>query len=300
MGEEEINYNDLYGLEPETDVTATGSEGSGEPAGTAADAPEAGRAEPEQEPAKNGAPARKEEPAAPPPTAEGAGREIGQRVPANPPGQDLGRDVDDLIRRLGIMDPYTGKPVTTKAEYDAYQKRAYDERREAIKRRSGLTDAEIDEFISTTPSVQRAMADAAAARSMMERQRREDAKRRIDTEVAKITAMDPEVKSLADLTGKAYSAKLTELVRRGYDISDAYVVANYRELSRRSADASRQAAYNAQAGKGGMTATKPSGQGGDTVTVPKDVLEMYRALNPEMTNAEIRDDYNKYIRKNGE
>lgn len=294
MGEEEINYNDLYGLEPETDVTATGPEGSGEPEEPAGDAPETGRAEPEQAPEKNGVPAQKVEPTVPPPPAEGAVRENGQRVPANPPGNDLGRDVDDLIRRMGIMDPYTGKPVTTKAEYDAYRQRAYDERREAIKRRSGLTDAEIDEFINTTPSVQKAMADAAAARSMMERQRREDAKRRIDAEVAKITAMDPEVKTLADLTGKAYSAKLTELVRRGYDISDAYVVANYQELRRRSADASRQAAYNAQAGKAGMTATKPSGQGDDTVPVPKDVLEMYRAMNPEMSDAEIREDYNRY------
>ncbi len=288
MGEE-INYNDLYGLEPET-----GPEGGGEPKSPAGDVPEAGPEEPEQAPAAEGQQKPEEKPAATPPTAEGDGRETGQGVQAPPPGSDLQRDVDDLIRRLGIMDPYTGKPVTTKAEYDAYRQRAYDERREAIKRRSGLTDAEIDEFINTTPSVQKAMADAAAARSVMERQRREDAKRRIDSEVKKITAMDPEVKTLADLTGKAYSAKLTELVRRGYDISDAYMVANYRELSRRSADASRQAAYNAQAGKAGMTATKPSGQGDDTVPVPKDVLEMYRAMNPEMSDAEIREDYNRY------
>ncbi len=288
MGEE-INYNDLYGLEPET-----GPEGGGEPESPAGDAPEAGPEEPEQAPAAEGQQKPEEKPAETPTPAEGAGRESGQGVQTPPPGSDLQRDVDDLIRRLGIMDPYTGKPVTTKAEYDAYRQRAYDERREAIKRRSGLTDAEIDEFINTTPSVQKAMADAAAARSMMERQRREDAKRRIDAEVKKITAMDPEVKTLADLTGKAYSAKLTELVRRGYDISDAYMVANYQELSRRSADASRQAAYNAQAGKAGMTATKPSGQGDDTVPVPKDVLEMYRAMNPEMSDAEIREDYNRY------
>lgn len=314
--EDEINYNELFGLEPESRETVMeeGGEKTAEP-----DAPDAGDAERERTP-----------------PAEGEGTSSGNQKAQNKPvgsvedhgttarteirsrgmtgsqpvesgGERRGTaagsatmpdaaNLDTVIRGLGITDPYTGKAVTTKAEYDAYRQRAYDERRETIKRRSGLTDAELDDFVNSTPAVQRAMADAAAARDMMAQQRRAEAKRRIDAEVAKISAMDPGVKTLADLTDKPYSGRLTELVRRGYDLADAYVVANQDALRRQSAEASRQAAYNAQSGKAGMTATKQTGQGGETLPVPKDVLEMYRALNPEMTNAEIREDYNKYLR----
>lgn len=313
MGEE-VNYNELFGLEPEGEETVTteepeevqengppdeGTDGRG--SGENSPPQEGNSSEPvKQKPQdgsreKNGAPAQSR-------IAWGEDERNQRLSPTNGRGRqsDFSEDgaayLDNVIRGLGITDPYTGKAVTTKAEYDAYRQRAYDERREAVKRRSGLTDADLDEFINSTPAVQRAMADAAAARDMITRQRQAEAKRRIDEEVAKISAMDPGVKTLADLTDKPYSGRLTQLVKRGYDLADAYVVANQEALRRQSAEASRQAAYNAQQGKAGMTATKQTGQGGETLPVPKDVLEMYRALNPEMTNAEIRDDYNKYLR----
>lgn len=207
-----------------------------------------------------------------------------------------GADMESVLKGLGITDPYTGKPITTKAEYDAYRDRVYQERRSFILERTGMSEAEVDEFISTVPQVRKANEDGAKARELMERERQRYALERVDAEVRKISTMDPSVKSIADLTAGENYPKMLELVKRGYELSDAWKLANFDKLQGAAQAASRQAAINSGAGRAGFQVTRGQGAGNDTVSVPGDVLEMYREINPDATDEEIRADYNKYLR----
>lgn len=205
--------------------------------------------------------------------------------------------LDNAIRSLGIKDPYTGKDITTKAEYDAYQRRLSDERMENIRRKAGLTEDEFNEFVSNLPEVRKAKEDSRRLGEMIRRQRETEARAKVDAELAKIRAMDPTVKTLADLTTQENYQELYGYVKRGYDISDAWRLANFDKLRRSSAEASRQAALNAQNGKSGMVRTKQAGEGNDSVPVPEGVAEIYRGLMPDLSAADMRADYNKYLKR---
>jgi hypothetical protein len=80
-------------------------------------------------------------------------------------------------------------------------------------------------------------------------------------------------------------------VKRGNTLADAYRLANFEALTSSTAAATRQAAINSMQGKQHMGQTKERGTG--AVSVPADVKEMYRALNPGATDAEIQAHYNR-------
>ncbi len=309
---DEINYNQIFGLDE-----GSGNAGDGQPPESSGGGQNAnargGSVENGDNPGGAGKPASTDTGSG----EAGKGNNAGGENEKTPPkvdvtgnhgangnagrgnaGRDEGALSDSVIRGLGITDPYTGKPVTTKAEYDAYRERVYQERRSFLRERTGMSDTEIDDFISMDPKVRRAAEDGERAREIMESERQRHARERVDAEVRKISAMDPGVKSIADLTSGEKYPEMLELVKRGYDLSDAWKLANFDRLQGMAQAASRQAAINSGAGRSGFQVTRSQGAGNDTVSVPKDVLEMYRALNPEMTDAEIRADYNKFAKMN--
>lgn len=199
------------------------------------------------------------------------------------------------IRSLGLVDPYTRKPITTKAQYDAYNERAVRERRQRILDRSGMTEEELDEFIATLPEVAKAREDSRRAEDFIRREREREARARVDAEVAKIAAMDPSVKSIADLTTGENYDKLLGYVKRGYELSDAWTLANFDRLREMDRASARQAAHNSQEGRAGMERSRQRGQGDNSVPVPKEEKELFQALNPGASDEEIKKFYNDYL-----
>jgi len=84
-------------------------------------------------------------------------------------------------------------------------------------------------------------------------------------------------------------------VKKGNNLVDAFKLANYDTLTSSTAAASRQAAINAAQSKQHLSQTTTRGAG--AVSVPADVKEAYRAFNPNATDAEIQQHYNKYVKK---
>lgn len=198
------------------------------------------------------------------------------------------RVLDETIASLGIEDPFLGKPIKTKAEYDAYRAAAAEDQRKQMLRRSGMSDQEYREFVDSLPEVQAAKAAAEAAKTAA-------AKQKVDEQLTEIAKMDPSVKTLQDLAKTENYRKVYDLVKRGYDLEDAYKLANFDALRKTSAEASRQAAMNAAAGKAHMSATASRGVG--AVSVPSDVADMYRVFDPEISDAEIQKHYARYAKK---
>ena len=113
----------------------------------------------------------------------------------------------------------------------------------------------------------------------------------IQSQLRQIAELDPEVKSLEDLTRTEQYGQLYALVRRGYTLVDAYKLANFDRLTRRAELAAAQRYRNALDGVRHLTATRSHGAGSP---VPADVAAQYRALNPGVSDGEIARHYNRY------
>lgn len=204
------------------------------------------------------------------------------------------RQVDQFFANAGLVDPYTGRPITSKAEYDAYRQKHMEGQKQEFIRKTGMTPEAYSQFVNDLPEVQAArQAKEEADRAAREARDRE-ARAKIDEQLKEIQAMDPSIKELKDLAKMETYPKLYEMVRRGYSISDAYKLANYDALSTRTAAAGRQAAVTAIQSKQHLSATKPRGEG--AVSVPDSVMAEYRRFNPHATREQIQKHYANYIK----
>lgn len=118
---------------------------------------------------------------------------------------------------------------------------------------------------------------------------------KVDEQLKEIGKLNPNIRELKDLAAMETYPKFYELVKKGNTLVDAYRLANFEALTSSAAAATRQAALNNLQGKQHMGQTKERGAG--AVSVPAEVKEMYRALNPGATDAEIQAHYNRSHKK---
>lgn len=202
--------------------------------------------------------------------------------------------LDAQIAQLGMVNPYTGQPIKTRAEFEEYKTRYEREREEEELAKSGLSREALDRLIGQHPAVKQVQTVLQAMEREREAKRQEEARRALESDLANITALDPAIKTLEDLPKMENFDRFTELVRRGYKIDDAYRVVNFDKLvNRRAATAADAAAQKAR--NNGKDHLRHSGQRGTGMDpVPADVEKEFLALNPSATKAEIQAYYNKY------
>ena len=194
------------------------------------------------------------------------------------------------------MNPYTGHPITTRAEYEAYRERFEADQKAKLMEKAGITQEEFQAFVQGLPEVRAARQAKAEAEAAARQAREQEAKARVDEQLRQIQAIDPTVKELGDLAKLDTYPKLYDMVKRGYSILDAYRLANYDTLTQRAAEASRKAAINSVQSKQHLKATES--RGGGAIPVPDSVLEEYRVLNPGATKEEIQKHYQSYMKNN--
>ena len=208
---------------------------------------------------------------------------------------EAARIINEAFKNSGLVNPYTKQPITSKEEYDAYRQRYEAERKKAMMRKSGMSDADFDAFVQNLPEVR----EAREAKEQAEQAKREAqqaaAKVKVDEQLKEIGALDPSIRSMEDLAKMPTYAKFYELVKKGNTLTDAFKLANYDALTKGAAAGARQAALNAAQGKQHMGQTQTRGAG--AVSVPAEVMEQYRAFNPDATEAEIRAHYAKSHKK---
>ena len=195
------------------------------------------------------------------------------------------RVLDDAFRGSGLVNPYTKQPITSKAEFDAYKQAFEQDQRAKILKRSGMNEAQFDAFIQSIPEVRRAKeAETAANRARAEM--------KVEAQMAEIRKLNPNIQTVRDLAGMETYPQLYAMVQRGYDLADAYRLANFAELSKREAGAARQSAINAVKSKSHMVPAAER-SGGTEVVVPEETKKLYRQLNPGVTDEEIKRHYAK-------
>ncbi len=115
----------------------------------------------------------------------------------------------------------------------------------------------------------------------------------IAAQIREIAALDPSIRGPEDLLGMECYPRFYELVRRGNSFVDAYRLANFDALAARAAEFGRQAARAAAASKQHLLRTRT--RGADAVSVPAEIREGYKAMNPGISDAEIARHYMRYI-----
>ena len=208
--------------------------------------------------------------------------------------EDAQKQVDEFFKTSGLMNPYTGQPITTRAEYEAYRERFEADQKAKLMEKAGITQEEFQAFVQGLPEVRAARQTKAEAEAAARQAREQEAKARVDEQLRQIRAIDPTVKELGDLAKLDTYPKLYDMVKRGYSILDAYRLANYDTLTQRAAEASRKAAINSVQSKQHLKATES--RGGGAIPVPDSVLEEYRVLNPGATKEEIQKHYQSYMK----
>lgn len=208
--------------------------------------------------------------------------------------EDAQKQVDEFFKNSGLMNPYTGQPITTRAEYEAYRERFEADQKAKLMEKAGITQEEFQAFVQGLPEVRAARQAKAEAEAAARQAREQEAKARVDEQLRQIQAIDPTVKELGDLAKLDTYPKLYDMVKRGYSILDAYRLANYDTLTQRAAEASRKAAITSVQSKQHLKATES--RGGGAIPVPDSVLEEYRVLNPGATKEEIQKHYQNYMK----
>ena len=199
------------------------------------------------------------------------------------------RVLDDAFRGSGLVNPYTKQPITSKAEFDAYKQAFEQDQRAKILKRSGMNEAQFDAFIQSIPEVRRAReAETAANRARAEM--------KVEAQMAEIRKLNPNIQTVRDLAGMETYPQLYAMVQRGYDLADAYRLANFTELSKREAGAARQSAINAVKSKSHL-APVAERSGTAEIVVPEETKQLYRQLNPGVTDDEIKRHYAKSHKK---
>lgn len=197
---------------------------------------------------------------------------------------------ENAIASLGITDPESGKAIRTKADYDKFIARQNENALRDAARKIGMPEGELNDLVNNLPLVKQAQNAARQAEEAA-------AKIKIDKQIEEISKIDPSIKNIGDLMEMDTFPQFDKLIKMGHSFVEAYRYANIDKEARRTADKSRQATLNSINSKNHLMSTLSGTVGIASTTVPNDVKQMYRLLNPEATEAEISAHYAKTLKK---
>ncbi len=205
------------------------------------------------------------------------------------------KQIADFLQTANLTNPYTGEPIRTPEEFETYKTRLSDEQKNTVMENNGMSEEQFAAFMASRPEVQEAKRAKEEAEAVIRAARERDAKAKIDEQVKEITALNPAIQSLSDLTKLESYPEIYEKVKRGYTILDAYRLANLADIENRAAQRAQQQTRNAERSKSHLEKTQTRGTG--TVEVPADVKAEYRLFYPDMTDADMQKHYTGYAKQ---
>lgn len=203
--------------------------------------------------------------------------------------------LDESIASLGIMNPYTGQPITDKAGLDAYNNARASEAKTQFMTNQGLNEQQYQQLINSLPEVQAALRAKAESERAAAEYRNMQAKSSIESQLGELQKLDPDIRSIDDLAKMENYDAFYGYVKKGNSLADAYRLANFSKLIERNTAAEKQRNLNAAAGKQHMApvaSTTPSGLD----AVPAETMSYYRMLMPDASDEDIAKEYQSYLK----
>ena len=212
-------------------------------------------------------------------------------------------EVEKRIARMQMNDPYAGKVVSNLDDLESYHSHLSGEKEKEIMdelKEYGFDEGRIKEIVDTLvaarPEVRQAGEAMERLNKLEEKAQQEHLNNIFESELEKIREIDPTIRTAEDLFASENEAAMTALIKKNYSISDAYFIANREKLMERAASAGAQQTRNNAANKGHLNSSSPHGTGG--ITVPDDVMSVFRLINPNASDDEIRAFYQRDLKRN--
>lgn len=202
------------------------------------------------------------------------------------------------------INPYTGKPIQSPADFFAYKRQYAAEMARVQKytqaqnifegiRNGTATQADFDRYVAglvnTNPNI-RAAKEAVVRVEQRERQSRvSDGKNRMQADIDQLNKEYPacDIKKVEDLNN---NPEMIGYLRRGLSISDAYYLTHRNEMIEAQKAGVRQAVVNQANGKKHLQTTTDSSKGQEPI--PEDVLAEYKHFF-DWDDEQIIKDYKK-------
>ena len=147
-------------------------------------------------------------------------------------------------------------------------------------------NAYVEDLVAKSPVLEQ-------ARQILERQKQEEQQKMVTEAINEINKYDSDIKSLDDLTKSPYYDAFYGLMDKGYTIADAYKIAAFDKITSMKVNSAKQTVINNIDSKNHF---KPiHGAKSKEASVPEEVLATYRKNMPNMSDAEIKEHYNKFV-----
>lgn len=207
------------------------------------------------------------------------------------------KQLEDIFTRAGLKNTVTGEPIKTQADFENWERSWHQQQLASQVEAGQLTPEMLDKVISEHPDVKRAQALIQAQQQLEQQRAEEAAKQRIETDLAKIRALDPEVTTVEQLFAGSYGQQIMELTQKGLDLAQAYYLATREDREKAIAESARQQAALLSRGKQHLI---PNGNaaGAGAVAVPQADMQLYRMFLPNTSDAEFQAHYNKHLKRN--
>ena len=190
------------------------------------------------------------------------------------------------------VNPFTGQPINSEAAYRAFMQAKEQQAAQEQMQKAGIDPKVLQAMVDRQVAPFKQQMEAAQLSAIQEKARTANARMEaaLQSELLKVTAMDPAIKTLEDIRKMPTASKVNEYVQMGLGLEDAFYLANRKEVDERRMAAARAATQEQLAGKGHLN---PVGSvpGKTPYQVSQKEMEMYRAFNPDATDAEIRAAY---------
>lgn len=214
------------------------------------------------------------------------------------------RQLADFFQTAQLKNTISNAPITSMEEFEAWRRDYQAQQLQKNLQEGKLTREDLDAMIAGNPAVKAAQEAARqqqeAERTAREAQERTAFQAQVDREIAEIGKLDPSVKSVEDLLRKPNAQQFQEYVRRGNTFLDAYYLANREELAARREETARKAAQAAALEARSRDHLRSTGSvGSGAAAVPRDVMELYREMLPNASEADIIAHYNKTLAETG-
>lgn len=205
--------------------------------------------------------------------------------------------LESIFTRAGLRNTFTGEPIRTQADFDAWESRFAQQRRAEEMKAGKMTPESLNQAISEHPVVKQAAQVVAQAEQQRQQEERQRAQQRIAADLEEIRRTDPNIRTAGDVLKGPKGQEIYALTKKGISLSQAYYLVNRETVQQAMAEAARQQAARNARGKEHLKAAVGS-SGAGAVSVPKAEMEMYRMFVPGASDAEIQAHYNKHLKRN--
>lgn len=208
--------------------------------------------------------------------------------------------VDAAYAKLlgGQINPFTGKPITTQAEYEAYEAMKAQQSTNNALQKAGIDPKFIQQMVQQEVApmkqeLQKAKLREAHTMAAEYNRKVEEAKEQAAKSIAAL--YDPSIKSFDDILAMPTVGKFNDLLQKGNSFEESFYLANREAIDKRRAAAAYQKGVAAGANRQHLSPA-PAASGAEPVIVPADVARNYREVTPGMTDEAIAKDYAAFLK----